>query len=602
MSQGLNPNKLSIFDLWAEKLEEPVRQIDVRAQQYVNQVVFGPDAKTVAASAWDIAWVWDLSRDAADASPTILSGQNVQFNSIAISANGQWAISQSGSGDKKLWSLAERGSKPSPLALSGDERVYMQNVQLSPDGSWVAAWSQTGSKPRLRVWNLSADNPLQSPREVPTSQERSSGGMAPFRFTADGRYLASARQGEIALWDLTAEKWEVASLTLSTAEVTGTERRVIERSANSVTVSSTTSAQPIASLAVDRGGRFLVAADSGGSILFWDLKAPDPNASKRVIGRDPGAWGLDLSISPSGRWLITSRHEESPRVWDLADQNIKPVGIKLTGHDGGRSESVIGGGVRAALPGVNISFLGVGPPSSQEIGSGERWVITRGNDSKPRLWDLWAQNPARAGLQAGTRRVEGGAAAVRADGSWVVWNRTNVRIVNPDSKELVTKTFEIRNRPLSSSWSSDDQPLSKDGRWLAMNHVDRVHVWDLTNEKSFASPQPPNLLVRLGLAAAKATEAAGAQKVVTAEKDQRFSSVSISPDGRWLLTQANDGWRLWSLKDEGSATVALRLSEVPVQPHISPDGRWLSCVSNHRGEANAVSLESRVQSTQGNSA
>jgi serine/threonine protein kinase/WD40 repeat protein len=570
-----NSDRLFVWDLWQENFEEPARQVVVPSRQnYVNQVAFSPDAKMVAASAWNTAWVWDLGRQAADEQPITLIADNAQFNSIAISANGRWAISQGGSTNTRLWPLEMDESKPTPQALFADEGAYVQSVQQSADGRWLAAMAQSTGGNGLRVWDLNAEAPLRSVREVPRADGRSFAGISLFRFTPDGRFLATGRQRDIALWDLSAEKWDTPKIVLPTVEAAPQTTTLTQREVDGVSYSTAVSAQPIANLAIDHSGRFLVAADSSGTIMRWDLRASDPKTSRAVVGRDPGAFGLDLTISPSGRWLITSRYEESPRVWDLAEPRANAEGMRLHAHDTGRAEVAIGGGAGAALPpGIDISFLGIARRNEPLVRRGERWIITRGNDSKPRLWDLRAPNPGRAGLLAGAKSIEGDAVAVRPDGKWVIWNRSNVQIVDLNTPDQTPKSLEIRSRERSGTWSSDDQPLSEDGRWLAMNHGERISIWDLADEKGFGSP-PPDLLVRLGLRTAKADETSAAHKVVNAPANQRFESFAISPHGKWLLSQAGQGWQVWSLKDtEGS--LAVDLSQARGEPRFSPDDRWI---------------------------
>ena len=78
----------------------------------------------------------------------------------------------------------------------------------------------------------------------------------------------------------------------------------------------------------DRYGRSLLAVDQSGSIHAWDLTAKDPNRSRVVVGRHAGA--SDAKLSPSARWLVTSRDGEPPRLWDaVTASSLEWSGIRL---------------------------------------------------------------------------------------------------------------------------------------------------------------------------------------------------------------------------------------------------------------------------------
>jgi serine/threonine protein kinase/WD40 repeat protein len=615
-SQTGNASKLYLWDLEAEKLEQPIREIEIAAQ-YINEVAFSADARWLVAYALNSAWVCDLASHSGSSPPVVLQDENTQFYRVAASPNGRWAVTLDGSRRPTVWSLTEPGSKPKPRRLIDEKYGYVQNSEISPDGRWFAAfdhWLGTpggtfaGSKQSVKVWDLAADDPFSSPRELALEANRTYHDVF-LGFLPNGR-LAVTAGGRISLWDLRGEQWNEPEFVLSPGEAAEQETQDVH------------SVEQVNAAASDSASRWLVAVTQSGSISRWDLNAKDSNASRVLVGRHPGAGQAGLTISSSGRWLVSVSAGESPWLWDLWRQNRQAIGMELRGHDGSPYANTVkvamGGGrltgLGTAKP-VHLPFFGMDERVRASLGLGERWLVTRYLDSTPRLWDLTAADPRRAGLRAGSVKLDGHDVAIDKSGRWVINKGSRVQIVNPDATDPIEASLDIRAASsFGISSSSRDRSLSHDGRWLALRTGQQIIIYDLDSDELLGpqlegsgkrAPNSQSLLEEQAAATQKravadlafqggrwlqqilnpqfradALSTRGAHiphKVIEREQNAYFNRVIISPNGQWLTAAGtNNKWRLWDLRGSDAKPVTIDFDSHPLSVSFSPDGRWLA--------------------------
>lgn len=612
LGENKNSRKLHLWDLQADNLAQAVREIPLAAErQPVNQAMFSHDARWLAARSWDMITLWDLAAEPASDSPIVLKAANTQFNTFAISANGRWALTIDQARVPSLWSLDQRETTPTPRQLTDAKASNIHSIETSPDDRWLMALNYSGQNSWLRVWDLSANDPFQSWREVPLGRGRLYG-IPLCRLLPDGRSLAVAAGDQITLWDLTAdsdEKWKTPLATIPLREA--------DERGDLPPVTSIDRAQD---LITDRDARWLLAVDYQGVISQWNLKAKDPSRSRLVVGRHAGNAPIKLVLSASGRWLVSTCEGDAPRLWDLWRRNPQATGMALHGHDSSPNRTIevtLGGGKltgfgTGAQP-MHLPFLGLAGRVRASLGLGERWLVTRGSDATLRLWDLMTETPGRAGLQAGTAKLDAREVAIRDDGNLVILRGgTDVQVVNPDDVSRVVASVAVRPGSFGLSWSSNDESLSHDGRWLALRTEEAISVFDLHSDQLLGrqpkaedkaapslarrgavqpAPDPKSAVWQPAVAGGRWLQqfldprapgrmgVPGAHlphKVVTKDSHSYFNAVVISPNGDWLLTQVNNRWELWNLRSSDSTVRARDLGQDVLQPVFSPDGRWLA--------------------------
>ena len=612
-------NNTSSFYLWnleRDTFDQPVRQIEIPAGQAaygIRNVVFSPNARSLAATAGPAAWVWDLSNESTVASPITLNDQRNSLNQIAIGASGQWAVTFDYSGKPTLWDL--KAPRPAPRPLSSAD---LRNAEVNPDGKWIVAFEPSArSHSGNWIWDLTAKDPTQTAREVPLDARRGFGNPA-WHFLADGQTLAVAAGDRITLWDLADEKPMAPKGVLSVRESALEDPAEIH-----VEVS-------IRSLLSDPTARWLLAVDQFGLISRWDLRAQEPNASRFVVGRHPGG-DVTLKLSPSGRWLVSTRVGEAPLLWDLQGRNPRATGTELRGHDVnsyGAIRVAMGGGRLTALATTNkpirLPFAALGARVRDSLGLGERWIVTGASDATLRLWDLRAEDPTRSAGRVGSVKLDGRNVAMREDGSWVTVLNGSLRSFETADLSRPKESVNVR-AGMGMHFSSDDKPLSPDGRWLAIHSIGSISVFDLDSEELLggktktalepttnspstpsnrAAPESPvlwNPAVQAGRWLQSVLNppisSRGAQpgahrphRIVDVGLNHQIQDFVIGPHGRWLLIRKGQivrakanvtnvisfRWWLYDLQTPESSEKAIDIGEVQQEPIFSPDGRWLA--------------------------
>jgi WD40 repeat protein len=552
-------NNLSTVHLWDLRSEDLARsKYEFKAPQS-HQVSFSADGRWLIARSNQGAILWDMAAQKPFESSILLSGSDIRLVKVAVSPQGRFAVSADHSGSPALWELA---AIPKRQRLTSEHADNWRNSEISSDGRWVAA-STNGSKPQLKVWDLNAEDPNRAARVIPLSQQDFQENVV-YRFVSGGRFLAVAGRGTISLWELTAETAEEPYATLILPEMSGA-----------------VAANLITGLESDREGRLLLSVTVDGTIYRWDLSAGEPQPTRSLLGQHPGASGIGLTISPSGRWLVTTRPDDHARLWDLWGENLAAKGITLRGHDAGVTQAIMGG-----VGGLDLrpapGAIGLPRPATSE-----RWLVTSDPNGSARLWDLSAPDPARAEVRNGTWKVGGLDAAVRPDGNWVVMaSPFRIHVINPDATIPVTASLQIPRTSSAGRWSSEDRYLSADGRWYAARQGNEIAIWDLTRPELQAPPSEGGAEELFGdlaqLVTAKSGLAARPDTVVRGA--DAGSAISISPDGRWILTTSGNSIepKLWR-REGGTEAKSLELGGAlgnrrPLQ--FSPDGRWLAGVGS----------------------
>lgn len=173
---------------------------------YINNVVFFPDNRTIAASAdGPIVHFWELG-PSGNKSPLFPNVTDV--GTIALSADGRiLAGADKPGGGVRLWNMFEPKAAPvrlvEPIGLSvsqGDEQnsALYTSLDFSRGGSLLAASIRDDQeRGRILVWDLLDLKAL--PREL----KWSGGYSTDLSFSPNGKWLAaSSYDGQVRVWDV----------------------------------------------------------------------------------------------------------------------------------------------------------------------------------------------------------------------------------------------------------------------------------------------------------------------------------------------------------------------------------------------------------------
>ncbi len=426
-------NDLWVWDLQAKVVSASSVRLPGHTGRILQLALYSPPAgvpkgrhvptSAFTASADGTARSWDLEQRKAGAFSRIFSGHKGGVRSVAVSGDGQWAITGGADRTARVWDwqslpLGGEASQELPrvgsaskvgrahtaevLAVGvdsfgrrimtggadGTARVWdmrhptrlvtlpfkdlhtdrVRAVAVSPNDKWAASGDNSGD---FVIWDMQADRPVGRPLSGHTGE------IGAVAFTPDGHRMVSVSTDRTArVWTLSDDlERDVVVLPhddeVGQLSIAGDGRWLLTGTITSALLWDLRGgmAAPEAILkgheddikvvALDARGRWAATGSADRKVILYDLKK---STSKPVakLRRHEGPIGV-LAFHPEGRWLASGSDDKSIRLWNLQSTHPDEGSMVLAGHDGG------------------ITDL--------EWSSDGRWLVSASNDGTLRLWD-----------------------------------------------------------------------------------------------------------------------------------------------------------------------------------------------------------------------
>ncbi|GAA0926314.1 hypothetical protein GCM10009560_28230 [Nonomuraea longicatena] len=364
------------ISFWDVRTGRPARE-PIYNRAYVTAMAYSPDGRTLATTATQAdtyVRLWNTETGKLRTEP--LRGHIGVPSMVAFSPDGRLLVT--GAAEVIVWDVRGRravgGPLPAPdgpgavtftrdgrtLAVAGGRRVslwqvssgtlvgspaarpagYADRVRFSPDGRFVATWSDAGFELRDAATFRREPPEQYSPpaRDDPAEDQAAS---------ADGRTLLKVnRPGEYKDGDSTLELrrsgrvWTTRLPERVEFALSPDGTRVAAGNAEGGLwlwdAASSDPGQPISTrvpakaLAFSRDGTMLAAAGADNSLWLWN--AADGTLIKGPLTGHSGALTA-VAFSPDGKLVATGSDDRRVRLWDVATGMT--VGPPLTGHDHG---------------------------------------------------------------------------------------------------------------------------------------------------------------------------------------------------------------------------------------------------------------------------
>ncbi|MFH1345212.1 MAG: c-type cytochrome [Pseudomonadota bacterium] len=273
----------------------------------VRALAISPDGQTALTGSFDSTAIrWSLARNAAE--------QVLRFHADAVNAvvllKDRRAATAGADGRIAIWTA---GKTEPDTVLEGHE-APIAALAVSPDGTTLASasWDHT-----VRLWPLAG-----GAARVIEGHTQNVNGVA---FSPDGRTLVSVS------YDLSLRIWPLSGPSAATVvtipsplnavaiggdgEIAagGADGRVYLLTGNGARSGEVTAGtRPVISLAISPDGAWLAAAGIGGSVAVIDRKARIP--SRTLVG--PGLPVWSVAFMPDSRTLLTGGADNIIRRWN----------------------------------------------------------------------------------------------------------------------------------------------------------------------------------------------------------------------------------------------------------------------------------------------
>jgi WD40 repeat protein len=279
---------------------------------FVYGVAFHPDGERVASASWDgTARVWDATTGRQSA--VLNHGDKTVATAVAFHPAGKLLATRARDA-VRLWDV-ETGREVHRWDVPGDG-WRDSRLAFSPDGHRLAAGC---AGPVIRVWDTDTRTELATLRGHEVE-------VRDVAFSPDGRWLASAGDGPVRIWDVTrgelvqtlaghtagayAAAFNRQGTQLATGSTDGTVRLwdVTTWTETAVLKHGTN----VYGVAFSPDGTRLVSACADNSIRFWDL------ATRQEVAdlRGHGAYVHQIAFSPDGSRLVSGSGDHTLRIWD----------------------------------------------------------------------------------------------------------------------------------------------------------------------------------------------------------------------------------------------------------------------------------------------
>jgi RNA polymerase sigma factor (sigma-70 family) len=541
----------------------------LRHRGTLRSVAFTPDGKLLASAGWDpVIRLWD---PATGKEVRQIVGPERGVDAIAYSRDGTLLAGAGMAGDVLLWD-AVTGKEV--RRLPGHAR-QVHGIAFSPNGDRLVS----GDDAVARVWDVASG-------KVRQTLGVGDGGVSAVAFSPDGRHVAAGNaKGTAFVWEADTGKSVqqfhgqgdyVHSLVFSpdgAALLTAVQNGPV--GVWDVTTGRALRPFPggehhVRTLAFAPGGKLLATGGSRLQLRLWDW--PERRERWHVTAHPDGI--QSLSFTPDGRTLASNSPEACIHLWDVATG--KPV-LPTAGHqervtavacapDGGtiltaawdrtirlwdaatgkqRGTLVAGSEEEDHRQGFavsTVSHLALSP-------DGKLLAAVRADESIG-CWELPSGKEVR--------RYRGGCVAFSPDGRLLACGTGMgvIRLYERDTGNLVRELHGHKTSLAQLAFTADGKTLLSHGRPLegsltgdrVETETDYLRVWDVeTGRQRRAFP--------------------GASRV---------GSVTLSPDGRTLVTFAGQGIVLLETATGGQRAELRGHTEMLFQAVFAPDGRTLA--------------------------
>ena len=237
-------------------------------------------------------WLWDLHSPANERAGYLLDSGTEEYVQFVFTPGWRWIIGGQKNGTIRIWDMSL--PKPAEMIMTLGERIVdLQDLQISPNGQWLAAFGNTPGGVVL----AKDQNASQDIRQVNYQHDRF------------GVYDSSSYP--VLVWNL----------------------HQLEAGVVPVAMPVSSMPQPVQVIRFSPNSDRLAIGCKDAIAWVYDL-------SVRGVGDDPFVLRghllgvTQIAFAPSGQWMATGSKDNTVRLWNLTSSRFSPESATLYGHLG----------------------------------------------------------------------------------------------------------------------------------------------------------------------------------------------------------------------------------------------------------------------------
>ncbi|MBN1875578.1 MAG: CHAT domain-containing protein [Anaerolineae bacterium] len=470
----------------------------------VITVAVTPDGQWAVSGSQDKTLkVWDLMTGA---EIVTLIGHTDKINAVAIMSSGQRVVSGSQDGTLKIWNLTTGMEEQT---LSGQKVGSITAVIVTPDEQHVVSGSKNGT---LKVWNLMTGEEIQT--LIGHTDAINAIAMMP-----DGQRVLSASE------DKTIKEWNL---------MTGLEERTLGTHSSSVSA-----------IAVMPDGCYAISASVLGDFKIWNL------LTGKMI-RMPGHTSLvsAVVVTSSRQQMVSASWDKTIKVWDLTTGKAE---CTLFGHTD------------------KVTAMTVTPD--------KRYIVSASLDKTLKVWSLMRGEKCRSHEHTSSCDVK----------SFEPEGETEIL----ESRYKMFKTWDLEMRRAELVLQNEyemvdvfDFYVTRDGQVFQYDSRYKRNVQE--NAKTINDHNTALAIMPDGKRAVVASydetieiwDLATSRKIQTLGEHGYVSDVAVTPDGQYAVSVGLHGIILWNLETGMEEWALSGHNDWINKVIVLPDGQRIVTVSD----------------------